>query len=112
MWQLAFGENPFELQLLRACSAAYGSWAGSLQSLRQWYRVIFFGLIVAPLTWLILFKSLQMWQPEPAIDEWDKFPKEVRIAMLQAVHPAALQLARYDRDTEVQGLWRRTLSAK
>ena len=67
------------------------------------------GLILVPAIWFILLYSLRVWYAEPAIDEWDKIPREVRIAMLNARHAAALQLGEYDRDRDVRKLWRTIL---
>ena len=64
---------------------------------------------MAPLAWFILFYSLQVWYPEPAIDEWDKVPRGVRLEMVSVGHPAAFTLGKYDRDPEIRKLWNRTL---
>ena len=60
------------------------------------------GLILAPLLWFSLFYGLQVYYPEPALDEWDSLPKATRIALLDAFHPGAMKLAEHDKDPEVR----------
>jgi len=69
----------------------------------------FGGLIAAPFAWFILFYSLQVWYAEPALDEWDKIPTDVRMHMVRVGHPAAFTLAQYDRDPSIRKLWFKTL---
>ena len=67
------------------------------------------GLIAAPIAWFILLYSLTVYVPEPALDDWDKIPRDVRLQMVRIGHPAAFTLAQYDRDPEIKRLWWKTL---
>lgn len=51
-----------------------------------------------------LLMAMRNWFPEPAIDEWVELRKQTRIAMVQAGHPAAIQPACYDRESDVRSL--------
>lgn len=70
------------------------------------------GLLVAPAAWFIFLNALQVWYPEPAIDEWDKLPRHVRVAMVKDAHPAALALGGHDRDLEIRRLWTRRIRGR
>jgi hypothetical protein len=63
------------------------------------------GLLAAPVAWFILANASQVWHAEPALDEWDKLPLEVRLELVGAGNPAAWALAKHDRDAEVRKLW-------
>lgn len=60
-------------------------------------------LLLAPFLWFGLFYGLRgNYYPEPALDEWDSLPKATRIALVDTLHPAAVQLAAHDKDSEVR----------
>jgi len=59
-------------------------------------------LLLAPVIWFALFYGLREYYPEPALDEWDSLPKATRIALLDTLDPAAVQLAAHDKDSEVR----------
>ena len=69
------------------------------------------GLFAALPAWLIAFYVFSLQYPEPALDEWDKIPKEQRLAMVKMMHPSAMQLAEYDRDREVKEAWHAAMHA-
>lgn len=67
----------------------------------------FVGVFAAPIAWFIGFYSSSVYYPEPALDEWDKLPKETRIGLIRAGNSQAWHLASFDKDMEVRGLPRK-----